>query len=135
MQEKGGSASGSTPSDSKGKEEAEMVEESPGGGVVDDEEASQQEEEEEDAAVNAEPEDGSDVEKGSVVEEENQDWKNVIVPILPYIRFPIMTGMYFASNVFELDLLSSEDSTLIMQWQFTKKDNDALKYSTKIRVR
>merc|ERR1712003_174179 len=94
-----------------------------------------EEEEEEEVAVTVEASDASDVEKGSVVEEENQDWKNVIVPILPYIRFPIMTGVYFASNVFEMDLLSSEDSTLIMQWQFTKKDNDALKYSTKIRVR
>ena len=52
-----------------------------------------------------------------------------------YIRFPIMAGGYFASNVFEMKLLSSEDSTLIMQWQFTKKDNQALKYSTKMRVR
>ena len=66
-------------------------------------------------------------------DEEETDWKQIIQPLLPHIRFPIMNGEYFTSNVVDMKILSTDDCTLIMQFLFTQKENDALKYSTKKR--
>jgi len=66
-------------------------------------------------------------------DEEETDWKRIIQPLLPHIRFPIMNGEYFTSNVVDMKILTTDDCTLIMQFLFTQKENDALKYSTKKR--
>jgi len=67
-------------------------------------------------------------------EEEETDWKQIIQPLLPHIRFPVMNGEYFTSHVVDMKILSTDDCTLIMQFLFTQKENDNLKYSTKKRV-
>merc|ERR1712176_709192 len=63
-----------------------------------------------------------------------QDWKSIIQPLLPHVRFPNMKGQYFAANVVELKLLSAADCTYIMQCLLTGKESKALKYSTKKRT-
>ena len=66
-------------------------------------------------------------------DEDETDWRRIIQPLLQYIRFPIMNGEYFTSKVVDMKILSTDDCTLIMQFLFTQKENDALKYSTKKR--
>merc|ERR1711994_555503 len=62
------------------------------------------------------------------------EWKRIIKPLLPYIRFPTMKGEYFASQVVDTNILSSDDCALIMQYLFTRRGNAALKYSIKGRT-
>lgn len=69
-----------------------------------------------------------------VVEIDPKNWKSVIQPLLPHVRFPNMKGDYFAANVVELKLLSADDCTYIMQNLLTGKESKSLKYSTKKRT-
>ena len=62
------------------------------------------------------------------------DWKQVIQPLLPKIRFPIMRGEYFAAHIVDTKILSSDDCALIMQYVFTQRKNKHLKYGIKARV-
>jgi len=78
--------------------------------------------------------DESDDEKEVVVEKDPKNWKSVIQPLLPHVRFPNMQGNYFAANVVELKLLSADDCTYIMQCLLTGKESKSLKYSTKKRT-
>lgn len=64
---------------------------------------------------------------------ENEGWKQIIQPLLPFIRFPTMDGPWFAANVVDLQIMSAEDTTLIMQWYFHKVEKPELRYSTKTR--
>jgi len=76
----------------------------------------------------------SDDEKEEMVEIDHKNWKSVIQPLLPHVRFPNMKGEYFAAKVVELKLLSAEDCTFIMQCLLTGKESKSLKYSTKKRT-
>jgi len=78
--------------------------------------------------------DDSDDEKEPVVERDPKNWKSVIQPLLPNVRFPNMQGKYFAATVVELKLLSADDCTYIMQCLLTGKESKSLKYSTKKRT-
>jgi len=64
---------------------------------------------------------------------ENEGWKQIIQPLLPYIRFPTMDGPWFAAHVVDLKIMSAEDTTLIMQWYFHPVEKSELRYSTKKR--
>jgi len=64
---------------------------------------------------------------------ENEGWKQIIQPLLPFIRFPTMDGPWFAANVVDLQIMSAEDTTLIMQWYFHPVEKSELRYSTKRR--
>jgi len=46
------------------------------------------------------------------------NWKDLIQPLLPEVRFPIMAGPYFADKVVNLALLTADDCTEIMQSYF-----------------
>ena len=61
------------------------------------------------------------------------EWQQIIQPLLPHIRFPIIKGEYFTAHVVDMKILSTDDCTLIMQYLFTQKENEDLKYSTKKR--
>merc|ERR1712126_527737 len=61
------------------------------------------------------------------------EWKRIIQPLLPSIRFPTMKGEYFASKVVNTRILSSDDCSLIMQYIFTQKPHSELKYGTQQR--
>merc|ERR1712217_630233 len=87
----------------------------------------------EEEEVGAEDSDHDD-EKEIVVERDPKNWKSVIQPLLPHVRFPNMQGNYFAANVVELKLLSADDCTYIMQCLLTGKESKSLKYSTKKRT-
>merc|ERR1712048_1546547 len=76
----------------------------------------------------------SDDEKVEMVEIDHKNWKSVIQPLLPHVRFPNMQGNYFAANVVELKLLSADDCTYIMQCLLTGKESKSLIYSTKKRT-
>lgn len=65
---------------------------------------------------------------------ENAGWKQIIQPLLPFIRFPVMDGTWFAANVVDLSIMSADDTTMIMQWYFHPVDNPELRYNTKQRV-
>merc|ERR1719192_2477122 len=62
-----------------------------------------------------------------------EEWKRIIQPLLPSIRFPTMKGEYFASKVVNTKILSSDDCSLIMQYIFTQKPHHELKYGTQQR--
>merc|ERR1712062_287376 len=62
------------------------------------------------------------------------EWKRIIRPLLPHIRFPTMKGEYFASQVVDTNILSHDDCALIMQYMFTQRKNAELKYGTKGRM-
>merc|ERR1712087_137755 len=64
---------------------------------------------------------------------EQTEGQQIIQPLLPHIRFPIMKGEYFTAHVVDMKILSTDDCTLIMQYLFTQKENEDLKYSTKKR--
>jgi len=74
-----------------------------------------------------------EVEMAGWQEVEQTEWQQIIQPLLPYIRFPIMKGEYFTAHVVDMKILSTDDCTLIMQYLFTQKENEDLKYSTKKR--
>jgi len=62
------------------------------------------------------------------------NWKDLIQPLLPEIRFPIMAGPYFADKVVNLALLTADDCTEIMQSYFIEMpSNRKPSYSSKRR--
>lgn len=108
-----------------------------GSGGLDDEDGDSEEAKEVEVAP---PEQSDESEEESSSEEEEEeaeeietDWKELIQPLLLYVRFPIMAGEYFAAQVVELSLISADDCTFIMQYLLTSKESKALKYSTKRR--
>jgi len=64
---------------------------------------------------------------------ERGGWQLLIQPLLPFVRFPVMDGGYFAENIVDLKILSSDDTTLIMQWFFCQERKETLKYEVKPR--
>jgi len=62
------------------------------------------------------------------------NWKDLIQPLLPEIRFPIMEGPYFADKVVNLGLLTAVHCTEIMQSYFIETpSNRKPTYSSKRR--
>jgi len=62
------------------------------------------------------------------------NWKDLIQPLLPEIRFPIMEGPYFADKVVNLGLLTAVHCTEIMQSYFIElPSNRKPTYSSKRR--
>jgi len=68
-----------------------------------------------------------------IVQMERGGWQHIIQPLLPFVRFPVMDGGYFAENIVDLKILSSDDTTLIMQFFFCQENKDTLKYGVKPR--
>merc|ERR1712129_389942 len=64
---------------------------------------------------------------------ERGGWQLMIQPLLPFVRFPVMDGGYFAENIVDLKILSSDDTTLIMQFFFCQENKDTLKYGVQPR--
>jgi len=64
---------------------------------------------------------------------ERGGWQHIIQPLLPFVRFPVMDGGYFAENIVDLKILSSDDTTLIMQFFFCQENKETLKYGVKPR--
>jgi len=64
---------------------------------------------------------------------ERGGWQLIIQPLLPSVRFPVMDGGYFAENIVDLKILSSDDTTLIMQFFFCQENKDTLKYGVQPR--
>merc|ERR1712013_541337 len=110
-----------------GKEEAKEVEVAPPQQTDDSEDEEDESEEEE-----SDDDEEDDEEEEAVAVE--TDWKELIQPLLLFVRFPIMAGEYFAAQVVELQLISADDCTFIMQYLLTSKESKALKYSTKRRA-
>merc|ERR1712013_598953 len=97
----------------------------------------QQTDDSEDEEDESEEEESDDDEEDDEEEEAvavETDWKELIQPLLLFVRFPIMAGEYFAAQVVELQLISADDCTFIMQYLLTSKESKALKYSTKRRA-
>jgi len=68
-----------------------------------------------------------------IVQMERGGWQHIIQPLLPFVRFPVMDGGYFAENIVDLKILSSDDTTLIMQFFFCQENKETLKYGVKPR--
>ena len=83
-----------------------------------------------------EPQDVADALDGassSSVSSGVSDWKQKIKPLLEWIRFPLMSGDYFASKVVNMNILTSDDCGLVMQYLLNRKPNKNLKYSSRRR--
>lgn len=61
------------------------------------------------------------------------DWKEEMKPLLEWIRFPLMSGDYFASKVVNMKILTSDDCGLVMQYLLNRRPNKNLKYSSRRR--
>jgi len=56
----------------------------------------------------------------------NPDWKSMIQPLIPYIRFPTMDRSFFAAHVIPSGLLPAEDCKSILQFMTSENEDISL---------